>query len=77
MLCLVVNPITVSNFASLSNCMPAGRPSGLIKALKLACQRPLLYSWLGPLEYNWWISFDLVFQCRYDCRDLNIVSSQC
>ena len=30
--CLVVNPITVNNFAALFNCMPAGQTSDLMKA---------------------------------------------
>ena len=30
--CLVVNPVTVENFAVLFNCMPAGRTSDLMMA---------------------------------------------
>ena len=30
--CLVVNPITVNNFAALFNCTPAGRASDLMMA---------------------------------------------
>ena len=41
--CLVVNPITVNNFAALFNCTPAGRASDLMMAPAWNFQ----WSWLG------------------------------
>ena len=41
--CLVVNPITVNNFADLFNCTPASRASGLL----MAPARSFQLSWLG------------------------------
>ena len=42
--CLVVNPITINNFADLFNCTPVGRASDLMMASALSFQ----LSWLGP-----------------------------
>ena len=43
--CLVVNLITVNNFADLLNCTPVGRASDLMMAPALSFQ----LSWLGPV----------------------------
>ena len=42
--CLVVNPITVNNFADLFNCTPVGRASDLMMAPAYSFK----FSWLGP-----------------------------
>ena len=42
--CLVVNPITVNNFADLFNCTPGVRASDLMMAPAESFQ----LSWLGP-----------------------------
>ena len=42
--CLVVNLITVNNFADLFNCMPVGRASDLMMAPAINFQ----LSWLRP-----------------------------
>ena len=65
--CLVFNPITVNNFASIFNCTPAGRASDSMMALT----KGIYFSWfgpelfcllLGPPGFNCWFSFALVFQ---------------
>ena len=53
--CLVFNPITVNNFASLFNCTPVGRASDSMMIVGLG----LL---LGPPGFNCWFSFAPVFQ---------------
>ena len=68
--CLVFNPITVNNFASLFNCTPAGRASDSM----MAQHKAIYFSWfgpelfcllLGPPGFNCWFSFAPVFQwCR-------------
>ena len=67
--CLVFNPITVNNFASLFNCTPVGRASDSM----MARHKVIHFSWfgpelfcllLGPLGFNCWFSFAPVFQ-RY------------
>ena len=42
--CLVVNPITVNNFADLFNCTPVGRASDLM----MAPAKSFKLNWLGP-----------------------------
>ena len=42
--CLVFNPITVNNFASLFNCTPVGRASDSM----MARHKAIHFSWLGP-----------------------------
>ena len=42
--CLVINPITVDNFAALFNCTPVNRASGSI----IARPKAIHFSWLGP-----------------------------
>ena len=55
--CLVFNPITINNFASLFNCTPVGRASdSVVWAGAFFC---LL---LGPPGFNCWFSFAPVFQ---------------
>ena len=60
--CLVINPITIDNFAALLNCTPEDRASDYMMApdLKLF----ILVGWdlsfrllLGPPGLNWWSSF--------------------
>ena len=64
--CLVFNPITVTNFASLFNCTLVGRASDSMMAPTFSC-----FSWfgpelfcllLGPPGFNCWFSFAPVFQ---------------
>ena len=59
--CLVINPVTVNNFATLFNCTPAGRASDLIKAPALIFQLSWLWGsmlclWSGPPGFSYWIS---------------------
>ena len=65
--CLVFNPITVNNFASLFNCTPVGRASDSM----MAPTKAIYFSWfgpelfcllLGPPGFNCWFSFAPVFQ---------------
>ena len=66
--CLVFNPITVNNFASLFNCTPVGRASDSM----MARHKVIYFSWLGPELFfclllgppgiNCWFSFAPVFQ---------------
>ena len=71
--CLVFNPITVNNFASLFDCTPVGRASEWWPQHKA-----IYFSWLGPelfclllspLGFNCWFSFAPVFQwcCSTPC----------
>ena len=46
--CLVVNPITVNNFADLFNCTPVGRVSDLMMVPAKSFQ----LSWLGPNDQS-------------------------
>ena len=48
--CLVVNPITINNFASLFNCTPVGRASNSVMAPRIRWprQKAIYFSWLGP-----------------------------
>ena len=43
--CLVFNPITVNNFASLFNCTPVGRVSDSMMAPRY---KAIYFSWFGP-----------------------------
>ena len=43
--CLVFNPITVNNFASLFNCTPVGRASDSVIAPR---HKAIYFSWFGP-----------------------------
>ena len=65
--CLVINPITVNNFASLFNCTPVGRASDSM----MARHKAIYFSWfgpelfcllLGPPGFNCWFSSAPVFQ---------------
>ena len=65
--CLVFNPITVNNFASLFNCTPVGRASDSM----MARHNSIYFSWfgpelfcllLGPPGFNCWFSSAPVFQ---------------
>ena len=65
--CLVFNPITVNNFASLFNCTPVGRASDSM----MARHKDIYFSWfgpelfcllLGPPGFNCWFSSAPVFQ---------------
>ena len=65
--CLVLNPITVSNFASLFNCTPVGGR----QTQWWPRHKAINFSWLGPElfclllgrpGFNCWFSFALVFQ---------------
>ena len=71
--CMVVNPITVNNFASLFNCTPAGLGLSFCdgSSVKAVCWYLMLYLWSGPPESYCWFSFALV-SC---CRVLIVVSS--
>ena len=65
--CLVFNPVTVDNFASLFNCTPVGRASDSMmarhKAIHFSCLGPELFCLLlGPSGFNCWFSFVPVFQ---------------
>ena len=65
--CLVFNPITVNNFASLFNCTPVGRASdsmmARLKAIYFSCFGPELFCLLlGPPGFNCWFSSAPVFQ---------------
>ena len=65
--CLVFNPITVNNFASLFNCMPFGRASDSMmtpaQSFYLIWLEPELYCLLlGPPGFSCWFSFARVFQ---------------
>ena len=57
--CLVFNPITVNNFASLFDCTPVGRASDSM----ISWFRPELFCLLlGPPGFNCWFYFAPVFQ---------------
>ena len=61
--CLVFNPITVNNFASLFNCMPVGRASDSMMAIYFSWFGPELFCLLlGPPGFNCWFSSAPVFQ---------------
>ena len=80
--CLVVNPITVGNFAFLFNCTLVGRTSD---SLMVPTKR-LIYWWdgrglmlwlfVGPTGFTCWISFAPVFSFIY-CWVLIFVLSPC
>ena len=70
--CLVFNPITVNNFASLFNCTPVGRASDSMmprhKAIYFSWFGPELFCLLlGPPGFNCWFSFAPVFQWCSPC----------
>ena len=55
--CLVINPITVDNFAAIFNCTPVDRASDTImdrpKAIHFSCLRPELFRLsFGPPGLN-------------------------
>ena len=65
--CLVFNPVTVNNFASLFNCTQVGRALDSL----MAPDKAIYFSWLGPEllcvlfdppGFNCWFSFAQVFQ---------------
>ena len=66
--CLVFNPITVNNFASLFNCTPVGRASDSMMApdIKLfslvGWGRSFFCLLLGPPGFNCWFSFAPMFK---------------
>ena len=68
---LVVNPITVDNFADLFNCMPAGRTSDLIMAPAYKNHSSWLgleiCLWSGSPGFNSWASVTPAFQCWSCC----------
>ena len=84
--CLVFNPITVNNFASLFNCTPVGRASDQWWPRHKA----IYFSWLGlerfclllgPPGFNCWFSFcSSVPEVLFDtpgisgCRSQHVVS---
>ena len=80
--CLVVNPITVGNFAFLFNCTPMGRTSDSMmvptKRLIFWWDGRGLMLWLnvGPNGGNRWISFAPVFSFIY-CWVLIFALSPC
>ena len=81
--CLVFNPITVNNFASLFKCTPVGRASDSM----MARHKAIYFSWfgpelfcllLGPPGFNCWFSFAPVFQlCCSTPRDLQMSVATC
>ena len=60
---LVVNPITVGNFAFFFNCTPVGRTldSDLKTYLFMRLLGPVLLAVVRPTGFNCWISFAQVF----------------
>ena len=65
--CLVFNPITVNNFASLFNCTPVGRVSDSMMVPTLSylfelAGDELFCLWLGLPGFNCWFSFAPLFQ---------------
>ena len=65
--CLVVNRITINNFASVFNCTPVGRESDSVmarhKTIYFSCLGPELFCLLlGPSGFNCWFSFAPVFR---------------
>ena len=60
--CLVFNPITVNNFASLFNCTPVGRASDMKLFILVGLGRSFFCLLLGPPGFNCWFSSAPVFQ---------------
>ena len=66
--CLVVNPITVGNFAFLFNCTLAGQPSDNMTVLTCLQMRMLgldIVSVVGPYGVQLLDFFTPVFRCIY------------
>ena len=80
--CLVVNPITVGNFAFLYNCTPVGRTSdSMMVILKDLSIDEMVGAWCfgclsGPPGFTCWISFAPLFSLIY-CWDLFLALSPC